>query len=95
MTGILIINLMIYLKISINVMIIKASKNKWKSFKKTIRRMEKGISVEHQNPYLWVVAKRRHKVERKFWKENLSLNSCTTYIGYHFKYVSILFHLYA
>ncbi len=87
MIGILIINLIIYLKSSI--IITKASKNKWKSPKKTLRRMEKGVSMEHQNPYLWAVAKRRHKVERKFWRENLSSNSCTTYIVYHFKYVSI------
>jgi hypothetical protein len=31
---------------------IKASKNKWKSFKKTQRRMEKKASMEHQNPTL-------------------------------------------
>jgi hypothetical protein len=72
----------------------KASKNKWKSFKKTLKIMGKKVSIKHQNPYLWVIAKRRHKVEMKFWGENLSLNSCTTYIVYHLKYVSILFHLY-
>jgi hypothetical protein len=31
---------------------IKASKNKWKSFKKTLRGMEKRTSMEHQNPTL-------------------------------------------
>ncbi len=54
-------------------MMTKASKNKWKKFKKTLRRMEKRASMEHQSPSLWGVAKRKHKVEKKFWKENLSL----------------------
>ncbi len=40
-------------------MMTKASKNKWKDFKKTLRRMEKRPSMEHQNPTLWVVVKRR------------------------------------
>jgi len=52
----------------------KASKNKWKNFKKRLRRMEKRASMEHQSSSLWGVAKRRHKVEKKFWRENLSLN---------------------
>jgi hypothetical protein len=55
-------------------MMTKASKNKWKSFKKTLRRVEKRASMEHQSPSLWDVAKRKHKVEKKFWTENLSLN---------------------
>ncbi len=53
----------------------KTSKNKWKSFKKTLRKMEKKTSMEHQSPSLSNVAKRRHKVEKKFWKENLNLDS--------------------
>jgi hypothetical protein len=63
-----------------------------KSFKKTLRKMEKRVSMEHQSPWLWGVAKRKHKVDKKFWKENLSLNF-VLYI-YHFRYISILFHLY-
>jgi hypothetical protein len=58
----------------------KVSKKKWKGFKKTLRRVKKRTSIEHQNPYVWGVAKRIHKVEKKFWKGNLSLNSCTMYI---------------
>jgi hypothetical protein len=58
----------------------KASKKKWKGLKKTLRRVEKIASMEHHSPYVWDVAKRIHKVERKFWRGNLSLNSCTTYI---------------
>jgi hypothetical protein len=34
----------------------KVSKNKWKNFKKTLRRMEKRTSMEHQSPSLWGVA---------------------------------------
>jgi hypothetical protein len=30
-------------------MITKASRNEWKSFKKTLRGMEKRASMEHQN----------------------------------------------
>jgi vancomycin resistance protein YoaR len=37
----------------------KALKNKWKSFKKTLIFFEKKASMEHQNPTLWVVVKRR------------------------------------
>jgi hypothetical protein len=36
----------------------KASKNKWKGFKKTLSRVENKSSMEHQNPYVWGVAKR-------------------------------------
>jgi hypothetical protein len=73
-------------------MITKNSKKKWKKLKKTLRRMEKKMSMEHQNPFLWVVTERRHKIERKSWKENLNLNSCTTYIilctlVYYFTYI--------
>jgi hypothetical protein len=49
----------------------------------TLRKMEKKVSMEHQNPSLWVVIERRHKIERKSWKENLNLNLCTTYIVLH------------
>ncbi len=35
--------------------------------------------MKHQNSTLWVVAKRRHKVGRKFWKINLN-SHCTRYI---------------
>jgi hypothetical protein len=37
----------------------KISKKKGKSFKKTLRRMEKKASMEHRNPTLRVVIKRR------------------------------------
>ncbi len=37
----------------------KASKNKWKSLKKTLIIIEKKASMEHQNQTLWVVVKRR------------------------------------
>ncbi len=33
-------------------MMSKTSKNKWKSFKKTLRRTEKKASMEHQSPSL-------------------------------------------
>jgi len=37
----------------------KASINKWKSLKKTLKIIEKKASMEHQNRTLWVVVKRR------------------------------------
>jgi hypothetical protein len=37
----------------------KASKTKWKSFKKTLNVFEEKVSMEHQNPTLWAVIKRR------------------------------------
>ncbi len=37
----------------------KTSKNKWKNFQKTLRRMEKRASMEHQNATIWVVIKRK------------------------------------
>jgi hypothetical protein len=37
----------------------KTSKKKWNSFQKTLRKMEKKVSMEHQNATLWVVNKRR------------------------------------
>ncbi len=55
-------------------MMTKASKKKGKKFKKTLRRMENKTSMEHQSPSLWGVAKRKHKVEKKLKRENLSLN---------------------
>ncbi len=45
----------------------KASKNKWKSFKKTLIKMEKRDSMEHQNPTRWVVVKRRGKALLRFY----------------------------
>jgi hypothetical protein len=47
----------------------KASKNKWKGFKTTLRRVEKKTSMEHQNPYVWCVAKRIHKLKGSFGGE--------------------------
>jgi hypothetical protein len=44
----------------------KTSKNKWKNSKKTLRRIKKRFSLEHQSPSLWDVPKRKHKVEKKF-----------------------------
>ncbi len=29
--------------------------------------------MKHPNPTLWGVTKKKHKVGRKFWKENLKL----------------------
>ncbi len=40
-------------------MMTKASNFFWKSLKKTLKRMEKKASIEHQNPTLWVVVKRK------------------------------------
>ncbi len=48
-------------------MMTKTSKNKWKSFKKTLRRMEKGVSMEHQNPYPMGCCQK----EAQSWKEVL------------------------
>jgi hypothetical protein len=41
----------------------KTSKNKWKSFKKTLRLgMEKRASMEHQSPSLWGVGFHYYKM---------------------------------
>ncbi len=56
----------------------KPSKNKWKSFKKRLKRMEKRASMEHQNPILWVVVKRRGiNMGSKSFGGNFFLNSST------------------
>jgi hypothetical protein len=36
----------------------KASKKKWKSFKKTLKIMEKRVLMEHQSPSLWGVVQK-------------------------------------
>jgi hypothetical protein len=56
----------------------KTSKNKWKRFKKTLRRMEKKALMEHQSPTLWVVIKRRGiKSGSKSFGGKTNLNSST------------------
>jgi hypothetical protein len=43
----------------VKAMMTKALKKKRKNFKKTLIKMEKRASMEHQNPTLWVVVKRK------------------------------------
>jgi hypothetical protein len=52
-----------------------------KSFKKTLKRMEKKASMEHQNPTLWVVVKRKGmKLESKSFGGKTNLNSSTKHV---------------
>jgi len=64
---------------------------KMESFEKKLRKMEKKNSMEHQSSSLQGVAKRRHKVENKFWRKIFEFKLyiiCFRHINiYYFTYI--------
>jgi len=58
------------------------------NLKKTLRRMEKKVSMEHQNPTLWVVVKRKGT---KLGSKSFGRKTNNIHIIYWYLYLFIIY----